>query len=657
MSAIWGKIVFQGTPENNTGTIMCSPYRDKCRLDRIEELTGDRYYIGAGIQYITPEAKLEKQPVETETGGHRMVFAADCMLDNREELYAELRPRSALGELADGELMRQAWIRWGTEALTRMRGIYSLAAYDLTDNRVVLAVDPTSSRCLYYSITEDGVLFSSLIEPILKARKENGYHIPYWKDYLVAPGLMPNLSARETPYQEIYKVEAGTFVTMEPGEMTITEYSSPADPAGRVVCRNASAYGAYFRQLYEDCVGCVLRSEQETGIALSSGLDSATVGALAADRLNARGQQLNAYTYVPCESVEADRGGHTIYDETEPVKELVALHENIVTHFLNRDGRNAVEHMETGLEIMEIPYKAYGNMPSLCELYEQAYRDGCRIVLNGQFGNSTVSHGYIDDVLYDLYARHHTCRFLINLNRYSKQVRESRRKALRGCRNYFRYAGKTEKEKHIDYEPDNEFLRENILGGYAMEDRFRQSGLSVLKRIPIRQQAYREGLCRKAVYSYIGEMETKMSLRFGIVLRDPTRDIRMIQFCYHLPYELFAHGGTPRWLIRRNLQDVLPEEITRDWLRYSVQNADCFARIQRDWKELCSKLKDQMDHVPAGKENGLYRTLLHYDRMKQFLEEYREDIPEREESRLDGYLFAHMLVLFAQSDANLSILL
>ena len=88
MSAIWGKIVFQGTPENNTGTIMCSPYRDKCRLDRIEELKGDRYYIGAGIQYITPEAKLEKQPVVTETGGHRMVFAADCMLDNREELYA-----------------------------------------------------------------------------------------------------------------------------------------------------------------------------------------------------------------------------------------------------------------------------------------------------------------------------------------------------------------------------------------------------------------------------------------------------------------------------------------------------------------------------------------------------------------------------------------
>ena len=77
-----------------------------------------------------------------------------------------------------------------------------------------------------------------------------------------------------------------------------------------------------------------------------------------------------------------------------------------------------------------------------------------------------------------------------------------------------------------------------------------------------------------------------MGLYHGIIIRDPTKDIRMMSFCYHLPYHLFAYQGTPRWLIRGNLQDLLPASLLDNWMRYGVQNSDWFVRIIRDWKRL-----------------------------------------------------------------------
>ena len=94
---------------------------------------------------------------------------------------------------------------------------------------------------------------------------------------------------------------------------------------------------------------------------------------------------------------------------------------------------------------------------------------------------------------------------------------------------------------------------------------------------------------KKALYTYLGEFETKMGLKYGVVLRDPTADIRMISFCYHMPYKYFAYNGVPRWLVRNNFQEELPNNIVNNWMRYGVQNADCFIRMKREWKRIGSR--------------------------------------------------------------------
>jgi asparagine synthase (glutamine-hydrolysing) len=54
---------------------------------------------------------------------------------------------------------------------------------------------------------------------------------------------------------------------------------------------------------------------------------------------------------------------------------------------------------------------------------------------------------------------------------------------------------------------------------------------------------------------------------FGVQLRSPATDPRIVEFCLSLPEDQFLRNGTPRWLIRRAMQGKLPDEILRNSLR------------------------------------------------------------------------------------------
>lgn len=640
MSAIWGFISFNNSINDSISSKMRSAYSD-CKIDSFSEYTSANVHFASGIQYITAESLHEVQPISSGD----FVFAADCIVDNRYELNCS-------AEEADGTVIFNAISSGSFEsAVKNIRGIFSIALFDKSTNTLTLATDSSSSRCLFYYRHSEGITFSSILEGILSVHPDVELNKDYLKDFLLAPGLMPNISGAETPYKDIYKIEPGTYITFTKDSTQKHAYFAHDDSSKLVKCKSPEEYGKAFYNLFSSCVKDVLRSSKETGIALSSGFDSASVGALASDILGSQNKDLYAYTYVPSENTgkgNYSSSSHQIMDETAPVKALIEMHPNILPHFLNNGGKNSLTGLKTNSEIMEIPYKAYGNLPSLCELYENAYNDGCRIVLNGQFGNSTVSHGYIDDVLYDLYKSKHFIKFAFNLNNYSKHVKESRKQAFIGCRRYFEYSKKVEKDTSFSYAPSNPFVREDILSDYSLEERFSKAGINNNNRIPKDWKFYQFELTCAPMFSYIGEMETKMSLKYGIVLRDPTRDSRMIQFCYNLPYELFAHNGEPRWLIRHNLSELLPEAITGDWLRYGVQNSDFLKRVQRDWSEIHKELSATVKAFSSGDFTDA-SFAPDIKKMQEFLDNHVDTLPDKDELLFDNFMYAYILVLFLNS--------
>lgn len=582
MSAIWGVISFDENISSDINIKMQKPYQDKCKIDRYESIRQDKIYMGCGIQYITQEAHREILPIKSPDD--KIYFTADCILDNRDSLIHEL---NASTEETDGTLMYMAYRKWGMKCLDHFRGLFSMAVYDAVNEKIYLASDQAACRCLYYYYDKNMLVFSTLISPIISAYPNIPVNELYLKDYLTAPGLMPNVVYKETPYQNIFKLSPGCFLEISKENIVQHQYWHPMKNSFKIKAKSPKQYGDIFLQTYKQCVKSALRTSGEIGIALSSGLDSSSVGALAANALAKENKSLYTYTYIPIKDMVFSARRTDITNEKDDVLSLVEMYPNMIPHFTTNNGENCYKYIPRVLQILEIPFKSIVNSPSLMEIYEEAAKSGCKIVLSGQCGNSTVSYGYIDDILYDLYIKRRYIKYLRYLNHFSKRIKNSRKKALKNCIGYFRATSKSYKVlDNFQYEPQNIFLSSKILDDYPMKDRYLGAGVNRFEHLPTPQKMYGDYMYSAAALSYLGEIDTKMGLAYGILLRDPTRDSRILSFCAGLPYHMYAYNGTPRWLICGNFHNILPEHFLNNYLRYGLQNADWFYRISRDWETI-----------------------------------------------------------------------
>ncbi len=577
MSAIWGYLSNFTPIHKELAVSMEAPYKEKCNIDCYRSLQLSDLFIACGIQHITKEAKKEVLPIFDAE--NNIAFTSDCLLDNREELISLLGADSSD---PDGTLMYLAYKKWGIDCLRRFRGLFSLAVYDRNKKTLYLATDQTASRCLYYYKTGEFVCFSTLLDPIRHICPGLSLNENYLKDFLTAPGLVPNIVSTDTPYTGVYKINPGCYLAITEDTVTEHSYWTPFMQKKHHYL-TAKSYKKAFRTLFHTCITDSLRTDGEVGISMSSGLDSSGIGALAASSLQTNNKKLFTYTYVPYETPKDADTKYRIYDETKDVMKITRMNPNMVSHFLNNKGANCLEFLHQGIDIMEIPFKAFINLPNLYEIYACAKTDHCKVVLTGQAGNGTVSHGYINDILFDDYQNGHFLRFLNNINRYAGAVKISRKKMLKTCLHRYSHAKKLYRNQNLnDFTPDNPYLTPAILSDYPLKERYHAGGIFSLESLPMNKESHLQFLYKKALYTYLGELDTKLGLATGVIVRDPSRDSRILEFCASLPYHMYAYRGTPRWLIRGALADYLPKDLLNDWIRHGVQNSDWLLRIQRD---------------------------------------------------------------------------
>lgn len=586
MSAIWGMLNKKAPIEEMEAVRipMTQIYEKRCRLDRIVHQTEAEVFFGCGLQYITQNAKNEQLPLYEKE--KQVYLTADCIIDNREELCEWL---SLCQDRTDGEILYRAYLAEGISFLKRLRGLFAIAIYDKRQDVCYLAVDQLSQRCLYYRSSGEKLWFSTLIDPIVSVCKDCVENEWYYKDFLIAPGMMPNVVPGDTPYKDIYQVKPGTYIRFQNGNVSEHTYWSMEEWGKQSKKMSAKQCASEFLETYQACVASAVDTSTEVSICLSSGLDSASVAALAALQLKEQNKTLHSYTYVPYMKPPKNQMQYFIEDETILVKELVQKYENIQPEFLCNKGKNFLEDFPEILEIMEVPFKASVNLPNLLEIYNEAYRNNSRIVLNGQYGNSTVSYGHIEPILYDLHIRGKYVTYLKYLNGYcTKTVKQSRKRAWKEMNAFYRYADEKRKDNtKLQPEVGNPFVTDAILEDYPFESRFGNIADILLQEdIPDTSETRRKKMAVPASFMYIGAYETKLGLAAGVVVRDPTRDLRMIEFCNQMPYEYFAYEGCVRWLIRGVMKDYLPKQYVTVWPRYGLQNADWHLRILRDWKQV-----------------------------------------------------------------------
>jgi asparagine synthase (glutamine-hydrolysing) len=633
MSAIWGCIEYK--KKQCTVDTMSNEYRRKCKLHSIKEVTFGNALIGNGLQIINEEDEHEEMPyiIDDEDA----IITADCVLDNRDELIRELLPDADKSDdnscIPSGKLLALAYKKWHYDIASYIRGIFSIAVYDRQNGRLFICTDRTSSRCLYYYRDSSKCLFSTLISPIKELVPELKRNDLYLKDFALIPGLMPGISSSETPWENVFILEAGCYAVISENEIEIKRYY---EPACRKLSGDIDKLKEEFLDVYGKAVERAIRTNKGVGIALSGGFDSASVAALAAPELEKQGKKLFSYTYVPRYDVSRFYDRRHIINETGYVKELVKMYPSIAPEFLDNDGKSFWGYIDELLDVMEIPFKAFVNLPLLMEIYRKAGEQGCGVFLNGQTGNASVSFGKIDEAVYDLYRNGRFAEAFRYLNNYLKLAGLSRKKWMpKEIKKIRSQKGITGKEVELSADEINPFVNPDLLKGYRFSQRNR-SGLSLNNRKAIlKREQYRNKLFFLPALSYIGAMETKLGLYTGVVIRDATRDPDVLDFCISFPFEYFCYNGTPRYLIRGFMHDRLPHHILYPVLKVGVQSADWIYRFKSDSDDIYHCISEMTDKSDV-------EDYLNKKKLKEFAGE-KAPLIHKNESRYLNFFISYIL--------------
>lgn len=334
---------------------------------------------------------------------------------------------------------------------------------------------------------------------------------------------------------------------------------------------------------------------------LSGGLDSGSVACIAAEKLASEGKRLKSYTAVPFSAYQDYLPSYATADESDYVQAILDQYGNIDAAFCDAGGVNAYDSMARLTRLMEHPYKCIAALYWVDAIAAQCSRDGCRILLDGQQGNSTVSYGDLGSVVNSLLrsgkwlAARREIRCYATLRRRNYRsvwrhilitnihpaIKQGYKRLFRGERPVAVLAGPIHPQQAARWHTNRRLKKTLGLSKYHTQ----QHTVRLDRKFFLSGQRF----------SQSGEADTKLGLAYGIVRRDPTADKRVIEFCLRLPPEQLVKDGLERSLIRRALAGILPDKVRLNLSVRGRQSADWIQRLRPEWPPLQDELARRLE--------------------------------------------------------------
>ena len=236
------------------------------------------YYVGAGIglahrRLSIVDAEGGHQPLANEDGTVQVVFNGEIY--NFVELRRELISRGhRFRTRSDTEVIVHGYEEWGTECVTRLRGMFAFGVWDARARRLMLARDRVGVKPLYYSVPAGGgVVFASEIKSILAdpavSREWSAEALDAYLTLLYVPGPA-------TIYRNIHKLAPGHVLVAERGQVRIRRYWD-LQFTGNGDSAREQDYLDQLDALLRESVAIRLSADVGVGAFLSGGIDSTAV--------------------------------------------------------------------------------------------------------------------------------------------------------------------------------------------------------------------------------------------------------------------------------------------------------------------------------------------------------------------------------------------
>lgn len=217
-----------------------------------------------------------------EPGRYVLVFNGEIYnyLELREQLGAEFGAEFATD--GDGETIVAAYHFWGTDALTRLRGMFAFALWDTVKQELFCARDPFGIKPLFVAYGPGGTAVGSEKKCLLALADETGIDLGLDERAIQHYTVLQYVPEPETLHRGVRRLESGSYAVIRPGHPPEQHrYFVPRFVAVPFGVGDEQARYDEITAVLEDSVAKHMRADVTVGAFLSGGIDSTAIAALA----------------------------------------------------------------------------------------------------------------------------------------------------------------------------------------------------------------------------------------------------------------------------------------------------------------------------------------------------------------------------------------
>lgn len=511
---------------------------------------GDGHWEGPGAglavrRLAIIDLETGDQPLSNEDG--TVVLVCNGEIYNHVELRRELLARGhRFRSGSDAEVIVHLYEELGTSAVERLRGMFAWGLWDASRRRLLLARDRLGIKSLVYVALAHGLAFASETKALMASG---------WVDPSLDPRALAQLltlgfvQGPRTFFEGVRRLSPGHLLTWEGGRIERRRYwDVPVAPLAERPRRSAAEWAEGFYAKLDETVRLHLRSDVPVTAWLSGGIDSSSIVALACQRLDNPLEAISlAFEDPACDEVGrvrtlADFPGFDIDVTTVACGSAdLAWFPAAVWH--------AEEPTGKGLEIPRL-------------LLSRATADHGKVVLTGE-GADEVLAGYgwyrLEKALRPLALAPPALRraLAVLLSRWRPWTAAAL--AAPDATALPRFAAMM---RPGDAEAAQKFLtptfrRRALAGGTALDP---VELPDTLRRChPLEQLQYLE--LKTRLPDYVNHLVDRQAMAWSVEARLPFLDHELVEYCMQIPPSLKLRRRTEKYVLRRAMRGIVPDEI------------------------------------------------------------------------------------------------
>lgn len=482
---------------------------------------------------------------------NRYVIVFNGEIYNYKELKNELILRGyTFRGKSDTEVILNGFHAWGVNIFNKLNGIFGIAIWDKINRELFLVRDRMGVKPLYYCSENQIFSFASEIKSLLVLRKQDSF-INY--SALSQWAYFGNPTGEQTLYSSIIKLPPASFLKYKDGLVEVNRYWHIESIAENTSISELQAI-ELLREYIEKAINRQLVSDVPVGIFLSGGVDSGAITAFASkyyqDKLSTFTAEFD-FAVAESEKTRAER----IATKFKTQHSLIPI-----------SGKNIESITERLIWHHDEPFADAANIPLY--LLSQQLKGTIKVILQGDGGDELFG-GYLRYKTLSCLEKKPYIQYLAELsNVVLKQIPKNIK-----FNRINRYVNALSKHSDAlkmallltvdtDYNsPYNIFIKD-------IQEKLREEN-PFFDYIKWEKKFSNKNLVQRMLFvdsqiilpNTFNEKVDKSTMANGIEVRVPFLDNELVNFALSIPSQLKVKKGTQKYLLKKSLEGILPDEI------------------------------------------------------------------------------------------------